>query len=123
MYTNITTGVIRVGRLCIMPGDKVPAVPLTSGEKAAIEHLVQKKKLGAAEAPEGGRTGKKAHEDSVVCAGAAKQASELLPDTSETDLHSEEPTNEASEGGKKAHEDSVIEHPVARSRRTRKSVE
>lgn len=49
MYTNITKGVIRVGRLCIMPGDKVPAIPLTASEQAAIEHLVSRKVLGKKE--------------------------------------------------------------------------
>lgn len=49
MYVNFTKTIVRVGRITVLPGDKVPAVRLTAAEQAAIDHLVAKKVLGVKE--------------------------------------------------------------------------
>lgn len=52
MYINLTKTTVRVGRLSVLPGEKVPAVHLTAAEQAAIDHLVAKKVLAVKGAPE-----------------------------------------------------------------------
>jgi len=52
MYINLTKTTVRVGRLSVLPGEKVPAVHLTAAEQAAIDYLVAKKVLAVKGAPE-----------------------------------------------------------------------
>ena len=40
MLVNVTDTRIVIGRINVLPGEKVPAVALTSGEEASIKRLV-----------------------------------------------------------------------------------
>lgn len=45
MLINVTDSRLVVGRMNILPGEKVPALPLSEAEQAAVNKLVKERKL------------------------------------------------------------------------------
>lgn len=99
MYINLTKTTVRVGRLSVLPGDKVPAVRLTAAEQAAIDHLVAKKILAVKEAP------------------AKAPAPVEVPAPAPAPVVEEKPAEEP------APVEVTVEEPVQRPRKNRKSAE